>query len=120
MPIYSFTCIDCGHVFDALQGREVISFPPCLACGSLTLRQQVYRIGFTGFARTPVNEREIRLGAYTEASNELAYQHERAVDATQNQNLASPPLWQMAKAKAKKLMKAGVKDSLDYAERNKH
>ena len=113
MPLYTFSCSGCGHVFDALRGREVSPSLPCPECGLQADRDSVYRIGFTGFARTPVNEREIRMGAFNEASNEIAYRHDRAVDARQDQNLAPPPLWQMAKAKAKKLMRAGAKDSSD-------
>ena len=71
----------------------------------------MYRIGVTGFAVTPLDQRQYNLKEYQEATGELSYQHERAVDASQNQSLSTPPLWQMAKARAKKLQKLGVKDS---------
>ena len=109
MPLFTFCCSN-GHSFDALRGRDSSSLP-CPECALPAERQSVYRIGVTGFAVTPLDQRQYNLREYQEATGELSYQHERAVDATQNANLPTPPLWQMAKARAKKLQKLGVKDS---------
>mgnify|MGYP001605269445 CR=1 FL=1 len=48
---------------------------------------------------------------YQEATEEIGYRHDRAVDASQDTHLPSPPLYQMAKARVKKLQRLGVKDS---------
>lgn len=110
MPLYTFSCRN-GHTFDALAGRTASSRRPCQQCDGVAEKHSVYQISHSGFTPTPRDEREIRMGAFNEASNELAYQHDRLVDATQNLSLPSPPLWQMAKARAKKLQRLGVKDS---------
>lgn len=112
MPIYTFTCSSCAHSFDALAGRDT-PFRPCPQCAEPAERATVYRISHSGFTKTPVNEREIKMGHYLEASAELEYRYERTKDNLQEPDLPAPPLWRMAKAKAEKLMKAGAKDSSD-------
>ena len=109
--MYTFKCV-CGYSFDALAGRDASS-RPCPLCGESAGRETVYQVNHSGFIVAPVHEREIRMGAFNEATAELTYKHERMVDATQNPDLAPPPLWRMAKAKAKKLERLGVKDSSD-------
>ena len=111
MPLYTFSCAN-GHSHDALVGRDSAS-RPCPQCGLFADRESVYRIGVAGFTIAPLNERTYDIKPYMEATAELAYRHDRAKDASQNPHLASPPLYQMAKAKAQKLIKAGVKDSGD-------
>lgn len=113
MPIYTFSCSSCAHSFDALVGRDAPSSRPCPRCAAFADRDSVYRISHAGFTRTPVAEREIKMGNYQEAAAELEYRHERMKDNLQEPDLPAPPLWQMAKAKANKLMKAGAKDSSD-------
>lgn len=109
MPLYIYHC-PAGHETELLRPRDV-EVVSC-ACGELASRQVINRIGFTGFARTPVDQREIKLGAFNEASNELAYKHSRQTNVDGSLK-PEPPLWQTAKREAKRLEKLGVKDSAD-------
>lgn len=63
-----------------------------------------------GWARTPGTERDYSQAWKNaqEAGAELEYQHERLRDATQIADLQPPPLYQMAKAKARDLAKKGA------------
>ncbi len=110
MPLFAFHCGE-GHITERLCPREMAVIP-CPACGSPATRQAVNQIGVTGFARQPVSERMVRMGAFNEASSELAYQATRETNVDGSER-ASPPLWQMAKSEAKRLEKLGVKDALD-------
>ena len=110
MPIYTFTC-ECGFVVEALRGRDVSSHP-CPQCDGTAIKDSVYRIGFTGFTRTPIAEREIDARPFMEASAELDYKHQRREDSAQR-TIATPGLWTAAKAKATRLMKQGARDSAD-------
>ena len=109
MPLYEFACFD-GHVTERLAAMEVEMI--YCSCGQPAVRQAVYPIGFTGFARPPLAQREIRMGAFNEASGELEYQHSRQTNVDGSATPPSP-LWRMAKAKARRLKRLGVKDSLD-------
>lgn len=84
----------------------------CPACGQPAKRQLTNRFSFSGFTRTPVDQREVRLGEFQEASAEIAYKHERAEDAA-GERLPKPPLWRTAKREARRLQRLGVKDSLE-------
>lgn len=110
MPLYEFRC-EAGHVTERLVKSREEALIYC-ACGLLSRRESVYRVGMTGFARTPVNQREIRMGAYNEASAELEYTHSRQTNIDGSLKPA-PPLWQTAKQEARRLQKLGVKDSAD-------
>ena len=110
MPLYTFTCSN-GHSHDALAGRDAPSSRPCPQCAGPAERQSTYRFGVAGFVPPPISERSVNIKPFMEASEEIAYRHDRTVDAAQDRDLAPPPLWQMAKAKAKRLKKLGVRDS---------
>ena len=109
MPLYDFECPDCG-VFEAFARRDEDTL--ACACGETAVRLSVYRVGFTGFARTPIDQREIKMGAFKEAGAELEYQHSRQTNIDGSLK-PKPPLWQTAKREAKRLQKLGVKDSAD-------
>ena len=109
MPLFDFACPACG-VFEALAKRDETEME--CACGKQATRLSVYHVGFSGFARTPVGQREIKFGAYQEASSELAYAHSRRTNVDGSE-APTPPLWQTAKREAKRLQKLGVKDSGD-------
>ena len=109
MPLYDYSCPDHG-VFEALGHRDEETLP--CACGETAVRLSVYRVGVTGFARAPVDQREIKIGAFQEAGAELEYQHSRQTNVDGSLK-SEPPLWQMAKREARRLQKLGVKDSLD-------
>lgn len=81
----------------------------CPSCNGVATKQAVYRVNFGGFARTPGSERDYRTDYknFNEAGAELEYQHERLKDATQI-DLPPPPLYEMAKAKAKDLKRKGA------------
>lgn len=112
MPIFAFICDGCGVTSERLvRDREATSLP-CPDCSGAAMKQEVYHIAFSGYGRVPIDQRQVRFGAFQEASAELAYQHDRAEQAA-GQPLPSPPLWQMAKREARRLQKLGVKDSAD-------
>ena len=115
MPILAFRC-NKGHLTEKLVRGQDVEHLPCETCSGPAVRQSVYRVAVTGFARPPIDQREIRMGAFTEASAELAYKHERAENDA-GKPLPAPPLWQMAKRKARKLQQMGVKDSADLPKR---
>jgi predicted nucleotidyltransferase len=81
----------------------------CPSCVAVASRESVYSVNFGGFARTPGSERDYRTDYknFNEAGAELEYQHARLQDATQTE-LPPPPLYQMAKAKAKDLRRKGA------------
>ena len=109
MPLYDFRCPACG-IFEAKArySEEVIY----CACGEPASRQSVYHVAFTGFTRTPVAERQVKLGAFQESSAELEHQHSRQTNVDGSLG-PQPQLWREAKREAKRLEKLGVKDSLD-------
>ena len=78
-------------------------------------------INVSGFAATPLDQRTYyqEFKDYKEASAELQYSHSRAEEAAGG-SLPTPPLAKMAARRAQKLLKLGVKDSLDLASREKH
>lgn len=106
MPTYEFVCN--GHTFTARAGFDERE-KQC-ACGRRAARAAVNRINFGGFARTPAGERDYSRDFKNsqEAGAELEYQHERLRDATQIADLKPPPLYQMAKAKARELQRKGA------------
>lgn len=112
MPVYTFSCA-AGHVSDHRAGYGTTSVS-CPSCGLTAAKESVYRIGFSGFARTPASERDWSgdFKRYQEASNEIDYRKERLEDAMQ-QRLADPPIYRKAKAKARDLMAKGAKDAND-------
>ncbi len=110
MPLFDFDCGQ-GHLTERLCSRET-AIIPCPVCGSPATRAAVNRIGVTGFARTPIDQRMVRMGAFNEASSELAYQHSKQTNVDGSEK-PEPNLWQAAKSEAKRLMKLGVKDSTD-------
>ncbi len=75
--MYEYRCPE-GHVSELLKPRtvDVVACP----CGSPARREQVYHIGVTGFAETPVLERDKRqtYREYIEAVNEVGDAYDRA------------------------------------------
>lgn len=124
MPLFDFIC-PLGHITEALRPRTVTAVV-CGECGQTAARGQVNLVSMQtgadanwspivrdgGRIRTPVNERMVHIRQYIEATEQLAYEHERREESAQRR-LPSPPLAELAIAKAKRLMKAGVTDSLD-------
>lgn len=124
MPLFDYTCSS-GHTTELLRPRSEYD-AVCPACGQTAARKQVnlvsMQIGGTadwsslvhdnGQLRAPVNERRIPLRQWDEATSELAYAHHQAEQSV-GRTLPEPPLFEIAKARADALMKAGVNDSLD-------
>src|SRR3990167_4774014 len=113
MPLYRYDCRR-GHSLELLRQVSAEEIK-CPACGEPARRQPVYSFSVSGRARTPVDQRDVRLGEFQEASAELAYEHERAENAA-GQRLPTPPLWRKAKREARRLQRLGIKDSADYEE----
>ena len=123
MPLFDFLCPQ-GHRLELLRPATVHTV--VCHCGEEAKRGEVNLVSMrmgadanwsplvrdNGRIRTPVNERPVRIRNYMEATEQLAYEHTRAEEAAQ-QSLPSLPLAKMAKARAKRLQKAGITDSLD-------
>ncbi|HLF77896.1 MAG TPA: zinc ribbon domain-containing protein [Dehalococcoidia bacterium] len=109
MPFYDYSCPACG-VFER-RGRIEDEETEC-ACGLQATRLCVYQVATVGIARTPLGQREVKIGSFLEASAELEHQHSRQTNIDGSPT-PTPPLWQTAKREAKRLMKLGVKASED-------
>jgi putative FmdB family regulatory protein len=106
VPLYEYAC-PAGHKYEAL--RAMSTDHDTCTCGQRATRLSVYRVGFSGFAPTPVGRQDFRedYRRFDEATQQLAYQKERAEDSAQ-QRFADPPLARMAEQKFKALERAGV------------
>lgn len=111
MPLYLYICRACGRSTEALRpiGTESIA----CACGETSVRRAIYATAIGGRARPPVEQRQVSLRQFTEATEEMAYQQDKA-EASAGQRLPARPLFEMAKRRAEKLRSAGITDSLDY------
>ena len=107
MPRYDFSC-EAGHHFERKAGYDATSV--ICECGALARRGSVYRVGIAGFASTPKGQMDFSrdFKRYDEATQQLEYQKARFEDSAQVR-VPDPPLFQQAKAKADRLVKAGVK-----------
>lgn len=106
MPLFVFTCAQ-GHQVEMLRPRDV-SIAVCPECGEDAKREQVYRIGFSGFAGTPAGQQDFaqdyrRFQEATATIDDKVSQRER--DSGQKIDL---PFWQVAKQRADKLAALGV------------
>ena len=119
MPVYTFSCT-CGW-----QGDQRTTFDAnnvcCPSCEGTATKESVYSIRFGGFASTPLDQQTYyqSFKDFKEAGAELEYAHSRAEEAAGKQ-LPTPPLARIAKARAKDLIKKGVKSSEDLKSRTKH
>ena len=120
MAMYTFSCPSCGWKAD-LRGRFDVHSVPCAECGTDARRAEVYAINFKGFTQTPLDQQTYyqEFRDFKEAGAELEYAHSRAEEAAGKQ-LPTPPLARIAKARAKDLIKKGVKSSEDLKSRTKH
>lgn len=46
MPIYEYTCTECGHQMEALQKMSDAPLTDCPACGKAALQKQISAAGF--------------------------------------------------------------------------
>ncbi|HET6497364.1 MAG TPA: hypothetical protein VFH61_18615 [Thermoleophilia bacterium] len=118
MPLFDFVC-EARHRTELLRSVAVHEVE-CPVCGQTAARGEVNLVSMQmgadanwsplvrddGHIRTPVGERRVKMGAYLEASAEEADRAERT-------GQPSPPAAAMGVARARKMMKAGVNDSLD-------
>src|SRR5512146_87194 len=109
MPFYDYHCAN-GHTYSGLRSRDVAS--ETCHCGAVAVRESVYSIGVSGFARPPVDQRQVKMGDYQEASAELEYQQTRRTNVDGSLK-PEPQLGSMAKKRAQELQSKGVTDSLD-------
>ena len=56
MPTYEFGCAACGANTERRVGYDV-SVVPCPSCGLTAVRRSVYRVNYTGFTPTPLNQK---------------------------------------------------------------
>jgi len=119
MPLYTFYCV-CGWKGDVRTSYGTNSVP-CPSCAATTAKESVYRLNYAGFTETPIDQLTYHqeFKDFREAGAELEYQHSRMEEAA-GKELPTPPLARMAKARARELMKKGVKSSEDLKARLKH
>jgi hypothetical protein len=106
MPNYVFTCAQ-GHQAEMLRPRDVI-LAACPECGEDAKREQVYRVGFSGFASTPSGQHDFSQDyrRFQEASETIdAKVSQRERDSGQQ---IATPFYQEAKKRADKLASLGV------------
>ena len=108
--LFDYRC-EAGHVTERFAKSREEALIYC-ACGRPAQRLAVYEIGVSGFARTPLGERQVKIGAFQEAGAELEYAHGRQTNVDGSLK-PTPPLWQAAKREARRLQKLGVKDSAE-------
>ena len=130
MPLFDFICAD-GHITERLRPASVHEVV-CPQCGAPAQRGEVNLVSMQmgadanwsplvrdgGRIRTSVNERPIHLRQWREATEQLAYEHERAEESAQRK-LPSPPLADIAIKRARAMQKAGINDSLDMPKLSK-
>jgi|ETNvirnome_6_100_1030635.scaffolds.fasta_scaffold73598_2 hypothetical protein len=73
MPRYDYHC-SAGHVTETIKGFDVRTID-CPECGQLSTRSSVHLISQSNLAHIPADQRPLKIGAFEEASQELAYQH---------------------------------------------
>ena len=101
MPLYSFRC-GVGHETDAIRPVSVDTLD--CGCGRTAVRMSVYR-------QAQVQQVHKLPGKdFIEASDMLASRHEE-FGKREGVETQPPPLWQMAKQRAQRLMKQGAPDS---------
>lgn len=100
MPFYTYRC-PAGHVREALRSRndEIIVCP----CGEASRRDEVNRIGVTGFAVVPHDQRSYRksFSQYKEAFDQVDYDYGRA--EANGDPIQYPDLFGAAKQQAQKM-----------------
>lgn len=112
MPFYDFICAKCGEVTEARRGVEIRTIP-CPACGDKAIRDLPRNIGLSGLpTRGGTVERRYNVSEFQEASADIAYEHEKA-ERREGRKLRQPSLYKASKARAKKLMAAGIKNVKD-------
>jgi len=115
MPTYDYCC-DCSVVTEARRGIDVKSIP-CPVCGADATRRPFHRVfiaceGLPTRAGIMAHERRYKVSEFQEASADIAYEHEKA-ERCEGRKLPQPNLYKAAKRRAKKLMKAGIKNVKD-------
>lgn len=106
MPIYGYTCTDCGHALDELQK---VSDPPlvdCPACGQPTLRRQLsaprFRLKGQGWYETDFKKDNQRnIAGEREADKSSDGKTDKASETRSGEG-ASAPVKSESKAVAKK------------------
>src|SRR3990167_4738562 len=116
MPLYVYRCPN-GHESEVLERQFQPSGSASIECvqcpePSRMMRAEFNHVATVGIARTPLGQREVKIGSFLEASAELEHQHSRQTNIDGSPT-PTPPLWQTAKREAKRLMQLGVKDSED-------
>lgn len=100
MPLYDYTCPD-GHTHEFVRplGTEAVA---CATCRQEATRSRVHRIDVVG----PTVDTRGMYRRFTEATSEMDHAATR-VEQTTGRAVASPPLWQVAKSRAKEMQRRG-------------
>ena len=109
MPLYDYLC-ECGVVTEARRGIGVKAIP-CPACEQSAKRQAVYRVSLRGLPTLgpPDNyDKRQQFADFREASQEVDHAHKEQEKAV-GHPIEAPSYYELGKARAKELEKAGVK-----------
>lgn len=119
MPVYDYLC-DCGVVTEARRGinEEAI---PCPACGQVAKRQAVYRVslstkGLPTLGPPDNYDKRQQFADFREASQEVDHAHKEQEKAL-GHAIEVPSYYEIGKARARELEKAGVKSIKDARRR---
>ena len=102
MAVYDYLC-ECGVVTEALAGSGVKTLA-CGACGQPALRQSVYLVSVTGLPTRGAARRQF--ADFQEASQEVDHAYQQSEEQV-GHPVERPNYWEIAKARAKRLQKAG-------------
>ena len=105
MPSYDFRC-DGGHLFVSWADRNELSMP-CVECGTAARRQlaipNIRGPTLNPPAAVPKSQRQVHVGEYLEAGEQLAYEHARNEEMV-GHTLPEPPLSRMAMQRANEML----------------
>lgn len=120
MPVYDYKCVS-GHTTEARRGMAITTIP-CPVCGLDAERESVYCFAVAssglptqGGVHSDERKSRQRYKDYREASHEIDYAYKQR-EKDVGHEIEAPSYYQIGKARAAQLKKAGVKD-LDEVKR---
>lgn len=111
MPRFDFRCA-AGHAFEEIAPRDTHTLT--CPCGQTAQRELSvpFLPGISGRAATPKNQRELKMGEYREAAQEVNYQYERIEQS--GQEIARPDYTTIAKQRASAALAGKIAPPADW------